>query len=137
MSNFRVTSLRNLPRHSAERLTVALTGFATALFVLARWLGATHRDLSRWVVAGSHFVTRSSAPRGLFIFPDVTGYDGQFYWRLAVSPTHLGIGRFAGVRLDAGFRANRILYPALSWLVAGGSRSNVTWKTSTQRWRSA
>ncbi len=97
------------------------------VFVLARWLGATHRDLSRWVVAGGNFAARSGAPRSLYIFPHVSGYDGQFYWRLAASPTHLGIGQFLGVRFDAGFRANRIFYPAVSWLVAGGSVNNVTW----------
>lgn len=121
------TRLASLSRRTLERVTVALVSASLAVFIFGRWLLATHEDFSRWVVAGGVFVSRHGAPRGLFVFPHVTGYDGQFYWRLAASPTHLGIHRFLGVRLDAGFRANRIFYPALSWLVAGGSTNNVSW----------
>jgi hypothetical protein len=119
--------LADLPRSSTERWTVLLSVLGIGVFILGRYLGATHENLTRWIVAGGEFVSRPGAPRWLYIYPHVTGYDGQFYWRLAASPLHLGVSRYLGVRLDAGFRSNRIFYPALSWLVAGGSVSNVSW----------
>jgi hypothetical protein len=117
----------SFPRSTQERWTGAVAVAAVTSFCFGRWLIATHENFSRWVVAGSKFAARHDTPRGLFVYPHVTGYDGQFYWRLAASPSHLGIGSYLGVRFDAGFRANRIFYPALSWLFAGGSTNNVSW----------
>lgn len=47
------------------------------------------------------------------------GYDGEFYYRLALDPLAWGHWAF-GIALDAVYRIDRIGYPALAWLVAGG-----------------
>ena len=49
------------------------------------------------------------------------GYDGEFYYRLALNPLAWGHWAF-GITLDSVYRIDRIGYPALAWLVAGGHR---------------
>ncbi len=52
------------------------------------------------------------------VFPG-DGYDGQFYYRLAVDPANLHRTAF-GITMDEAFRLERIGYPALAWLVSLG-----------------
>lgn len=92
-------------------------------FVLLRLAIVAKGDVTRFVFAGSDFVSRAAAPHGLYIFPG-SGYDGEFYYRLALDPLDLARTAF-GITLDAGFRVQRIGLPALSWLAAGGQRSLV------------
>lgn len=49
------------------------------------------------------------------------GYDGQFYYRLALDPADLARRAF-GIELDSASRLGRIGYPALAWLLSGGGR---------------
>ncbi len=93
------------------------------LFVLARLFVVAKGDLSRFVMAGRDFVDPATAPPGLHVFPG-TGYDGQFYYRLALDPANLHKTAF-GVTLDAGFRIQRIGMSALAWLVSGGQHQLV------------
>lgn len=98
-----------------------------ALFVTLRWLIAAHHEISRWVVAGSTYTNPKSVAKYLYVFRHSNGYDGQFYWRLAANPTHLNIASYLGVRLNSAYRLNRILYPALAWLVAAGRVDFIAW----------
>jgi hypothetical protein len=112
--------LAALPRRRLE-VAVLLTGAGgTVCFVVLRWLVAAHGQLSRFVVAGSDFVSRSGAPGYLYVFAHSEGYDGQFYWRLAADPARLSLAPYLGVRLDSAYRDNRILYSALAWVVSIG-----------------
>ncbi len=95
------------------------------VFVGGRLMIAARGDVSRFVVAGSTF-TDPQSPPPLHVFP-TSGYDGQFYWRLAVDPTNLETATAHGVQLDQPYRTSRIGYPALAWLVSGGQESNVEW----------
>jgi hypothetical protein len=97
---------------------MGVAGLAATLFVLARWLDAAQRQLGHFVVAGSAYVSPNRATRGLPIGPG-NGYDGQFYYRLALDPFDLARTAF-GIRFDSFSRTERIGYPFLSWLVAGG-----------------
>jgi hypothetical protein len=112
--------LTSTSRRTQEELILSASVVGVALFVAARWLFAAHRDLSRFVVAGSRWTSRTSAPKYLYVFPHASGYDGQFYWRLAANPTHLQLTRYLGVRIDSYYRLNRIFFPALVWLVSFG-----------------
>jgi hypothetical protein len=89
-------------------------------FVVDCWLIAAHDQLSRFIVAGSDWVSRSTAPGYLYVYPHAEGYDGQFYWRLAVDPAQLHLRAYMGVRIDSAYRLNRIFFPALVWLVSFG-----------------
>ena len=76
-------------------------------------------------MAGNQWADPRTVPRSLFVFPHSSGYDGQFYWRLAADPTNVHLARHLGVALDVPIRLNRLGYPALGWLVAGGDRAGV------------
>lgn len=112
-------------RGLADRpVAVALAaGAAGALFVLARLAVVARGDTSRFVMAGTDFVDPTAAPAGLHVFTG-SGYDGQFYYRLALDPLDLAHRAF-GITLDAGFRVQRIGLSALSWIASGGHHALV------------
>ncbi|HUC03843.1 MAG TPA: hypothetical protein VL961_00495 [Acidimicrobiales bacterium] len=100
-----------------------VAGASATAFVLARWLVAAHRNLGRFIVVGSRY---SDAHRRASL-PPVTkgsGYDGQFYYRLALDPFDLRRTAY-GIRLDSISRTERIGYPFLSWLVSLGHHGAV------------
>jgi hypothetical protein len=96
-------------------VTAAIAGTS---FVLVRLFVVAKGDLSRFVMAGRDFVNPAAAPAGLHVFSG-TGYDGQFYYRLALDPANLHKTAY-GITLDAGFRVQRIGMPALAWLASAG-----------------
>jgi hypothetical protein len=85
---------------------------------------------AQWPLAGHHlfgyigFNSKSveageSTIPGRFI-SDAYGYDGQFYFRMALDPL-AGDERVHGIRFDhSALRQQRILLPALTWLFARG-----------------
>ena len=95
--------------------------------MLLRWQLAAHRQISRWVVAGVPYADPLRAPKSLHIYSNTTGYDGQFYWRLAVAPTHLVMSSYDGVHFDKIYRLNRIFYPVLAWIIGLGNISLINW----------
>ena len=103
--------------------TVALVAGLVALaFVALRLALAADGDITRFVVAGQAFVEPG---RGVHVF-DSTGYDGQFFWRLAVDPRDWS--RHAhGVTFDNAYRAPRIGYPLAAFALAGGQAGLVPW----------
>lgn len=104
-------------------LPAALAGTGGVAFVLLRLAIVAKGDITRFVFAGSDFVNRSKAPHGLHVFAG-TGYDGQFYYRLALAPLDLSRTAF-GITVDTVFRFQRIGFPALAWLAAAGRHSLV------------
>jgi hypothetical protein len=90
---------------------------ATAYVLLHLDLSA-HGDISRFVVAGRHHVV---APTSHLYVDKGDGFDGQFEYRLALAPWDL-TGQRGGIALDVPFRAQRITYPALAWLLSGFGR---------------
>ena len=108
----------------------ALVAMLLALtFVGARFIIAADRDASKFAVVGSTFAPDpSQVPPSLHVFPDADGYDGQFFYRLALDPSALEIGLSHGVSFDDILRSGRIAYPALAWAGAlGGSSELVPW----------
>lgn len=110
-----------LPDRPATPAVVAALG--GTLFVLARLADVAKGDISRFVMAGRDFVNPAKAPKGLHVFTG-SGYDGQFYYRLALDPANLSRTAY-GITLDAGFRIQRIGLPVLAWLASGGQHSLV------------
>lgn len=71
--------------------------------------------------AGSLFVNAGQAPADLLILTESAGYDGQFYYRLALDPLTRKQTDF-GIEIDnPRYRQQRILYPLLAWLFSFGS----------------
>ncbi len=92
-------------------------------FVLARLFNAAHGLFGSFIVAGSEYVNRTGTARGLPIRSG-SGYDGQFYYRLALDPFDLARATL-GIRIDTNFRTERIGYSFLSWLTALGHQSAI------------
>lgn len=104
-------------------VSAAVAAVAGTVYVVARLLVVAKGDVSRFVMAGRDFVNPATAPAGLHIFPG-SGYDGQFYYRLALDPANLHRTAY-GVTLDAGFRIQRIGLSVLAWLASGGQHGLV------------
>ena len=104
--------------------TLAVTGTAFLALVLAQ-LGNHGWDASFFVTAGERLVDRERAAPELSILPGSAGYDGQFYYRLALDPwTSVQVEH--GVKLDApAYRQQRIGYPLLVWALAFGQHGCV------------
>ena len=97
-------------------LTVAALFF---LFICGRLFQA-HFDFSSFIVAGDQFSDPSHTPEGLTVLRNSRGYDGQFYYRLALNPFTSQMTEF-GITLDgAGYRQQRIFYPALASIFSLG-----------------
>jgi len=120
-------AMRALGRRLNTPLGVALlTLLAYGLFTLVR-LHGFGGDPSRFVTAGDQFIPiRSGAAAGLSVAPHADGYDGQFYYLLALDPfsPHAAL---PGARYDLpAYRAQRILYPLAVWLLSLGGRAALT-----------
>jgi hypothetical protein len=90
---------------------------------MLRWLDAAHRQLGEFVVAGSQYASPGRVPKDLPVGQG-SGYDGQFYYRLALDPFDLARSAF-GISFDSFSRVERIGYPFLAWIVAGGQHGSV------------
>ncbi|MGD0602013.1 MAG: hypothetical protein ABSA53_00250 [Streptosporangiaceae bacterium] len=74
-------------------------------------------------MAGHVYTDRSQLPHGLLLVPSA-GYDGQFYYRLALDPANWNATAF-GITMDQSYRYTRIGYPALAWLLSLGQHQFV------------
>lgn len=103
----------------------ALTLLAYGLFTLARLL-SLGGDVTRFVIAGAVFIPpNASAAAGLSVAPHSTGYDGQFYYLLALNPFSPRPA-LMGAHFDLpAYRAQRILYPLLVWALSLGGRPSL------------
>jgi hypothetical protein len=92
-------------------------------FALARWQIWAKEHLSLFVMAGHVYTHPGQLPRGLLLVPS-DGYDGQFYYRLALDPLNWNKTAF-GITMDQSYRYTRIGYPVLAWLVSAGQHQLV------------
>jgi hypothetical protein len=109
----RVRAVTDHPVAAAGITLVAAVGF-----VVVRLLLAGKGQASRFVMAERSFADPARVPSGLAILPG-NGYDGQFFYRLALNPSNLHHTAY-GITFDAPFRVQRIGYPLLAWLVSFG-----------------
>jgi hypothetical protein len=93
-------------------------------FALARWQVWAQGHLNHFVMAGHVYTNRSELPHGLLLVP-AAGYDGQFYYRLALAPANWKATAH-GITMDQSYRYTRIGYPVLAWLLALGQHQFVS-----------
>jgi len=110
------------PLHTPLRIGIA-TGLVALGFAVLRWAVAANGNIAKFVMVGASQAQRARLPKGVPIFPD-GGYDGQYYYRLALDPLAWGHRAF-GITLDNNAWLGRISYPTLAWVVATGHRSLV------------
>jgi hypothetical protein len=101
---------------------MAVLGYvALSLPMLVR----NHFDPSVFIDLGDRFVNPAMLPSSVIVRPHEQGYDGQFYYRLALAPYRLQRSAF-GITFDSPFRRTlRIGYPVLSWAIAFGHAAAV------------
>jgi hypothetical protein len=92
-------------------------------FALARWQIWAKGHLSLFIMAGHVYTHRAQLPRGLLLVPSA-GYDGQFYYRLALDPANWHVTAF-GITMDQSYRYTRIGYPLLAWIFSLGQHQLV------------
>ncbi len=100
-----------------------IAGIAALAFLIGRLDVAAHGNLGWFIVLGTEHVRAAGLP---VRYPQVRGpgYDGQFYYRMALDPADLHRTTF-GIRMDTVSRFERIGYPAIAWLLAAGRASLV------------
>src|SRR5215472_12480270 len=85
---------------------IALAGYVC--FIALRWWIAADGNITKFVRAELPFAHPARVPAGLYVFGS-NGYDGQFYYRLALDPANLHRTAF-GITLDHPYRLERIGY---------------------------
>ncbi len=88
-------------------------------FVLARWQTWAAGKIGLFVMAGHVYSAHADLPHVLS-----KGYDGQFYYRLALNPFNWHPTAY-GVTMDYNYRYTRIGYPVVAWIVSLGQHSLV------------
>jgi hypothetical protein len=117
-------SSRSLASRTNRPAVPALTAALAALaFVLARWQTWAHGRIAWFILVGRYHSIRAQLPHGIPV-QHTYGYDGQFFYRLALNPLNLHHTAY-GISMDRPYRYMRIGYPALTWLVSFGQHSLV------------
>ncbi len=101
-----------------------MAGAASGIVVIGRILVAGGDNVASFIVVGAAHV-HGGVPVGTPVTPG-QGYDGQFYYRMALSPLNFDHTAH-GITMDTLSRFERIAYPAFSWLLAGGQVQAVPW----------
>ena len=116
--------MKALQKFDSPVIVLVIVAVAYAVFLNAR-LAVHQYDFTVFVVAGDVFADASAAPPGLKILQNSEGYDGQFYYRMALTPFTEKETDF-GIKLDyAAYRQARIVYPLLARLFSLGQMDYV------------
>jgi hypothetical protein len=119
------TSLRERPMESfrSRGMVVVLT-LAVYLIVLMAFLQGHNFALGALIHVGSRFVSSPSSLGSVPVIADSYGYDGQFFYRLALDPLYKDAA--LSPRLDSpAYRQQRILYPLLVRALSLGNKDLV------------
>lgn len=120
-------------RFDSSALCAGAAVLLSVAFTLAL-LAGSDSGLSGFVVAGDRFADPRAVPENLAVAADSAGYDGQFYYRLALNPFTRDRGEF-GIRFDYPvYRHQRILYPFLAWLLAAGRPAAIPFTLVAVNW---
>ena len=118
-----------MPRTTTEAKPALCTTLAMTAYLLLCLpiLARSHFDPSVFVNAGDRYVDAAATRPALRVKPDSDGYDGQFYYRMAVRPFSLAPTE-DGITFDhPAKRMERFLYPLLAWAVAFGYAGRAAW----------
>jgi hypothetical protein len=112
-------------RSAANRPAAAgVIAFVVALgVVVVRLVLLAGRDVTGFMLIGDEFTSPARLPAPVHVFP-YSGYDGQFYYRMALDPANLHRTAF-GITMDYSYRFVRIGYSALAWVISAGQHSFV------------
>src|SRR6516162_3610347 len=100
-------------RTDRPAVAALIATLAAVAFTLVRWQTWAHGHISRFILVGRHFATPSQLPPGMPA-AKTYGYDGQFFYRLALNPLNFHHTAY-GITMDRPYRYMRIGYPVLTW----------------------
>lgn len=108
-------------------VVLAMAVLAVYALVVLGHLHGHGWDPTVFIVAGDRFADRTQLVTPIAILPDSAGYDGEFYYRLALDPFTSDLTRF-GITIDNGAtRGARIGYPFLAWAASLGQPAWLAW----------
>lgn len=110
-------------RTDSPLFTGVISLAVAAAFAGARWFTWARGNIGNFILVGRHFAIPSQVLPGIPVQPTY-GYDGQWYYRLALDPANLAKLAY-GIRIDRGYRYMRMGYPALTWLLSAGQHAAV------------
>ncbi|GEM_PF-310911 len=97
----------------------ALAIFVYSILVVSH-LSRANWDPSVFIVAGDKVVNKKALSAPIIIIPNSKGYDGEYYYRLALNPFTSKRSEY-GITIDApSLRMSRVGYPFLAWALSGG-----------------
>src|SRR5215475_3298051 len=112
-------------RFDSPLVPLSITTIVLSLFTFGM-LRRSGFNAAAFVTAGETFCDPAAIPPNLPLFHNA-GYDGQFYYRLALDP-------FTSKRTDFGitldnppYRHQRILYPLMAWAMSAGRADLAPW----------
>lgn len=100
---------------------IALLG--TLAYALARWRIWAHGNITAFIMVGRLHATSALLPHGM-VYQPTYGYDGQFFYRMALNPFDYHQNAY-GISVDHAYRYSRIGYPLLAWLVSLGRHETI------------
>ena len=104
-------------RLDSPMVPLVVVAITYLLFINAR-LAMHGNDPSFFVTAGDKYSNPDLVPKNLSVLHNSPGYDGQFYYRLALNPFTSKPTDF-GLTLDfPAHRHQRIIYPLIVWTVS-------------------
>jgi hypothetical protein len=108
-----------LRRLDSPLVPLGIAAIAYLLLIIGV-LGKHGYDPSFFVAAGDQFSDPALVPKNLTVLRHSAGYDGQFYYRLALNPFTTERTEF-GITLDEpAYRQQRIVYPLIVWALSLG-----------------
>lgn len=113
-----------MSRLNSPRVCAFVIAIIFSLFIFGR-LRQSNYNFSSFVTAGDVYSDPARVPQGLTVLRNSPGFDGQFYYRLALNPFTSQPSQF-GITIDAPpLRHQRILYPFLTWTLSFGNSHRV------------
>lgn len=110
---------------SQKNQVIAIIIFLFYFLLSGAILFKNNFNFSNFILLGDKFAAREFVSKKIIILENSYGYDGQFYYRLALDPFTREISDF-GITLDQPtLRHQRILYPFASWLISFGNKDIV------------
>jgi hypothetical protein len=114
-------SLLTKLNHPAVAAAIAFLGWLA--FVLARWQVWAKGHISLFIMSGVRYSHPAQMSPRISHVP-LAGYDGQFYYRLALNPFNWHATAY-GITMDHNYRYTRIGYPLVAWVLSLGGHGRL------------
>lgn len=108
-----------ISRLDTPKVPLAIVAVAYLFFIVATLVQPGHGP-SYFVMAGEGFCDPDLVPENLEVMSEYLGYDGQFYYRLALDPFTREPTAFGITLENPPYRHQRIVYPFIVWLLSLG-----------------